>query len=251
MSHGASVIVPSLTGDRLSLLLDSLAEQTIDHQVIVVDNGCPDGSVQRACERHPGVERLRFERNLGFSRAVNAGATRAEGDVLLMVNDDVVCDPTFVEPSSRRRSTRVPGSRWPLGCFATLQDPHLIETAVVATVGTARVLRAAGLEVEEVAKVADADAGEQTVVDLIHDRRCDLIVNTPQGSGARADGYRIREAALAARVPCMTTISGAAAAVHAIANARAETALSLQERIHHGGTNGSPMNPLLSAGDKS
>jgi carbamoyl-phosphate synthase large subunit len=102
---------------------------------------------------------------------------------------------------------------------------------LVATVGTARVLRAAGLEVDEVAKVADAADDEQTVVDLIHDRRCDLIVNTPQGSGARADGYRIREAALAARVPCITTISGAAAAVHAIANARAETALSLQERI--------------------
>ena len=60
--------------------------------------------------------------------------------------------------------------------------------------------------------------------------RCDLVVNTPQGSGARADGYRIREAALVARVPCITTISGAAAAVHAIANARAETSLSLQER---------------------
>ena len=102
---------------------------------------------------------------------------------------------------------------------------------LVATVGTARVLRAAGLDVEEVAKVADATDDEQTVVDLIHDHRCDLIVNTPQGSGARADGYRIREAALAARVPCVTTIAGAAAAVHAIANARAETALSLQERI--------------------
>jgi carbamoyl-phosphate synthase large subunit len=102
---------------------------------------------------------------------------------------------------------------------------------LVATVGTARVLRAAGLEVDEVAKVADAADDEQTVVDLIHEHRCDLIVNTPQGSGARADGYRIREAAIAARVPCITTISGAAAAVHAIANARAETALSLQERI--------------------
>ena len=61
--------------------------------------------------------------------------------------------------------------------------------------------------------------------------RCDLVINTPQGSGARADGYLIREAALVARVPCVTTISGAAAAVHAIANARAESTLSLQERI--------------------
>jgi carbamoyl-phosphate synthase large subunit len=102
---------------------------------------------------------------------------------------------------------------------------------LVATVGTARVLRAAGLTVEEVAKVADASEAEQTVVDLVQEGRCDLIVNTPQGSGARADGYRIREAAIAARVPCVTTISGAAAAVHAIANARAESALSLQERI--------------------
>jgi carbamoyl-phosphate synthase large subunit len=102
---------------------------------------------------------------------------------------------------------------------------------LVATEGTARTLRAAGLQIEEVAKVADAGDGEATVVDLVRRGRCDLVINTPQGSGARADGYLIREAALAARVPCVTTISGAAAAVHAIANARAESALSLQERI--------------------
>ncbi len=70
-----------------------------------------------------------------------------------------------------------------------------------------------------------------TVVDLIRRGRCDLVINTPQGSGARADGYLIREAALAARVPCITTLSGAAAVVHAIAGARTEIALSLQERI--------------------
>ena len=69
-----------------------------------------------------------------------------------------------------------------------------------------------------------------TVVDLIRRGRCDLVVNTPQGSGARTDGYLIREAALVARVPCITTLSGAQAAVHAIANARSEDALSLQER---------------------
>jgi carbamoyl-phosphate synthase large subunit len=102
---------------------------------------------------------------------------------------------------------------------------------LVATEGTARTLRAAGLEIGDVAKVADAVGDEATVVDLVRRGRCDLIINTPQGSGARADGYLIREAALVARVPCVTTIAGAAAAVHAIANARAESALSLQERI--------------------
>jgi len=102
---------------------------------------------------------------------------------------------------------------------------------LVATAGTAATLRSAGLVVDEVGKVAEADSARRTVVDLIRQHRCDLVVNTPQGSGARADGYLIREAALIARVPCITTIAGAAAAVHAIANARAETALSLQERI--------------------
>jgi carbamoyl-phosphate synthase large subunit len=103
---------------------------------------------------------------------------------------------------------------------------------LLATGGTARVLSAAGLSVREVRKVTDEGA-DPTVVDLIRTGRCDLVVNTPQGSAeARSDGYLIREAALAARVPCITTISGAAAAVHAIANARAgEPAISLQERI--------------------
>ncbi len=101
---------------------------------------------------------------------------------------------------------------------------------LVATEGTARTLEAAGLAVERVAKVADG--GEATVVDLIRRGRCDLVVNTPAGGAQqRTDGYRIREAALVARLPCITTISGAAAAVHAIANARTELALSLQERI--------------------
>ena len=101
---------------------------------------------------------------------------------------------------------------------------------LVATEGTARTPRVAGLQIEVIAKVADADADEATVVDLVRRGRCDLVINTPQGSGARADGYLIREAALVARVPCGTTISGAAAAVHAIVNPRAESALSLRER---------------------
>jgi carbamoyl-phosphate synthase large subunit len=106
---------------------------------------------------------------------------------------------------------------------------------LLATVGTADTLASAGLEVERVRKVTEEGAGP-TVVDLIRRGRCNLVINTPQGSGARTDGYLIREAALVARVPCITTLSGAAAAVHAIANARSEESLSLQElqeRIEH------------------
>ena len=101
---------------------------------------------------------------------------------------------------------------------------------LLATSGTADTLAAAGLEVDRVRKVTENGDGP-TIVDLIRRGRCNLVVNTPHGSGARTDGYLIREAALVARVPCITTLSGAAAAVHAIANARTEESLSLQERI--------------------
>ncbi|MDE3191748.1 MAG: carbamoyl-phosphate synthase large subunit [Acidobacteriota bacterium] len=100
-----------------------------------------------------------------------------------------------------------------------------------ATEGTAATLSGAGLDVEAVRKLSEADGDELTVIDLIRRGRCDLVINTPEGRNARSDGYAIREAALSRRVPCITTISGAAAAVHAIANARAEQAVSLQERI--------------------
>ena len=167
------------------------------------------------------------------ARARDALDGRGDGDA-----------PPTCPPRSRRRSVR-PGGRCrpaarPSSPSATATSRAIAPIAaalaglgfeLVATTGTARTLRAAGLEVDEVGKVADAEEGEPTVVDLIRERRCDLVVNTPQGSGARADGYLIREAALVARVPCVTTVSGAAAAVHAIANARAEAMLSLQERI--------------------
>jgi carbamoyl-phosphate synthase large subunit len=102
--------------------------------------------------------------------------------------------------------------------------------ALCATGGTARALAAAGLAVTHVRKVTEPGDGP-TVVDLVRRRRCELVVNTPDGSGARSDGYLIREAALLARVPCVTTIAGAAAAVEAIAQASRGETISLQERV--------------------
>src|SRR4051795_6193928 len=103
---------------------------------------------------------------------------------------------------------------------------------LLATSGTADTLGAAGIAIERVRKVTEDGEGP-SVVDLIRRGRCNLVVNTPHGSGARTDGYLIREAALVARGPCITPLSGAAAAVHAIANARSEESVSLQERIEH------------------
>jgi len=102
--------------------------------------------------------------------------------------------------------------------------------SLCATGGTAWALAAAGLKVDGIRKVTEPGDGP-TVVDLIRRQRVDLVINTPDGRGARSDGYLIREAALVARVPCVTTIAGASAAVEAIARATRGETLSLQERV--------------------
>ncbi|GAA3961016.1 carbamoyl-phosphate synthase large subunit [Gordonia caeni] len=104
---------------------------------------------------------------------------------------------------------------------------------ILATKGTADVLRRNGIEVTEVRKHFEAADGEESVVDMIRDGRVDLIINTPAGSsGPRADGYEIRSAAITAGIPCVTTVPGAGAAVQGIEAALGATmgVESLQRR---------------------
>ena len=109
---------------------------------------------------------------------------------------------------------------------------------IVATAGTARAIRGMGVRVDAVLEKiggegASAPSPLPNVVDCIESGDIDLIVNTPTGSGARADGWEIRRAAVARGIPCITTLSGGHAAARAIAAARhgEPTVLSLQE-IH-------------------
>jgi carbamoyl-phosphate synthase large subunit len=86
---------------------------------------------------------------------------------------------------------------------------------VLATEGTADVLRRHGLAVTVVRKYSEGvrDGGE-TIVDRILAGDVDMIINTPYGnSGPRVDGYEIRAAAVSRGVPCITTVQGASAAV--------------------------------------
>ena len=83
--------------------------------------------------------------------------------------------------------------------------------------------------------------GSPNVVDLIRERRCDLVINTPTGSGARADGYEIRTAAVRHEVPCVTTMTGASAAARAIAaSGRAARPRSGRLQEIHGSREGRP-----------
>ncbi|AGE36546.1 carbamoyl-phosphate synthase large subunit [Corynebacterium urealyticum] len=91
---------------------------------------------------------------------------------------------------------------------------------VLATAGTASMLRRNGVECEVVAKVSDTSGeGEnaRNVVDYIRDGEIDLVINTPAGSAdARTDGYEIRAASVNSGVPCATTVQGTVAAVQGI-----------------------------------
>ena len=92
-----SVVVPTLGGSRLERVLDSLAAQTADAEVIVVDDGSTGASVAGRVGDRDGVEVMRLEVNSGFSKACNAAAARARGEALVLLNDDCVVDPDFLE----------------------------------------------------------------------------------------------------------------------------------------------------------
>jgi carbamoyl-phosphate synthase large subunit len=91
---------------------------------------------------------------------------------------------------------------------------------ILATAGTAGVLRRNGVEVTTVRKHHEGEGpeGEQTTVQLIRNGGIDLVVNTPYSTSgsARVDGYEIRTAAVRANIPCITTVQGLGAAVQGI-----------------------------------
>jgi N-acetylglucosaminyl-diphospho-decaprenol L-rhamnosyltransferase len=65
--------------------------------VVVVDNGSDDGTAALLRERYPAVELVRLEENRGFAAGVNRGIAAGTGAFVVLVNNDVECDPEFVE----------------------------------------------------------------------------------------------------------------------------------------------------------
>ncbi len=84
---------------------------------------------------------------------------------------------------------------------------------LIASRGTAAYLRAYGLDVGVVFKVNE---GRPNIADEIVNRKVDLVINTPLGRESFFDDRIVRRAAMMHEVPCITTLTGAAAAVSAI-----------------------------------
>jgi carbamoyl-phosphate synthase large subunit len=83
---------------------------------------------------------------------------------------------------------------------------------LLSTRGTAKALRSAGVEVQEICKLQE---GRPNLIDYMKNGEVDLVVNTPSGKGARTDEGKIRAAAVMNRVTCITTLAAAEAAVEA------------------------------------
>jgi carbamoyl-phosphate synthase large subunit len=101
---------------------------------------------------------------------------------------------------------------------------------LMATEGTARRMEEAGIAVQHVNKLQE---GQPNLLDYLLDGGIQLIMNTPSGKGARTDEGKIRAAAVARGVPCITTIQAADAAVRAMEALRSEeiTVQALQDRF--------------------
>ena len=95
---------------------------------------------------------------------------------------------------------------------------HQLGFEILATIGTAEILARNGITSTVVRKYGQGESskdGAPSIVDLIDQERVDVVINTPSGRRARADGYEIRAAAVAADKPLFTTIAQLGAAVAA------------------------------------
>jgi len=177
---------------------------------------------------------LPFDRFEG-SDAVLGPEMRSTGEVMGVARDF---------PSAFAKAQAAAGSALPTEgtAFITVTDTdkpaagavaqilHDLGFRIVATRGTAEAIQRWGVPATVIDKINEGRAGNN-VVDWIERGDVDLVVNTPTGSGARTDGWEIRRAAVAAGIPCLTTLSAGLSAARAISSERQGVAevISLQE----------------------
>jgi carbamoyl-phosphate synthase large subunit len=116
----------------------------------------------------------------------------------------------FISVNNSDKPTVVPVAR----------DLAALGFTIAASRGTAAFLRAHGIDVEVIYKVNE---GRPNIADQIVNRKIDLVINTPLGRESFFDDRAVRRAATMAQVPCITTLTGATAAVSAIKALRSQT----------------------------
>lgn len=125
-----SIIIPNWNGkEYLRDCLKSLEQQTFrSFEVIVVDNGSDDGSIEMAAEEYPWAKVVALEKNEGFCKAVNIGIRASKAPYVILLNNDTRADKMFVREM-------VAGIRKRPRCFSCqakmlqMSQPDLIDDA--------------------------------------------------------------------------------------------------------------------------
>jgi GT2 family glycosyltransferase len=168
------VIVPTVGRARVGRLLDSLSDAAGAHETIVVDNGTGAADLDEAVAGLDGARVMRLDSNLGFSRAVNLAAAEAEGETLVVLNDDSVVEPGFVASLTGHLDPAA-GIVMAAGVMRDAAAPGLIETA--------------GIELDRTLMAFDYLNGEP--VDVLEGEVPDPI--GPSGAAAAIDTSAFRD----------------------------------------------------------
>ena len=121
-----SVVIPNWNGKHfLKACLDSLIKQSYaDIEILIVDNGSKDGSVEYIQSEYPTVRLACFPVNTGFAPAVNRGIRESRGEFIALINNDTVVDEHWVEQLVKGMAEHPDcGS---LGCKMLAYDDHTL-----------------------------------------------------------------------------------------------------------------------------
>jgi GT2 family glycosyltransferase len=124
-----SVIVINWNGrQHLQACLDALAaQQGVDFETLVVDNGSTDGSAELVRAQFPAVRLVALADNRGFAGGNNAGAREARGRHLVFLNNDTVAEPGWL--AALRRAVDEPGFALATSRVVYMHDPAVIDSA--------------------------------------------------------------------------------------------------------------------------
>ena len=195
----AKVAARVMTGFKLKdLNFERIDSQSIDYfsvkEAVLPFNRFPGFDTILGPEMKSTGEVMGIDKSFGIAFAKSQIATNQ----VLPVTGTV-----FISVSDKDKNTIIPLSR-------SLQK---IGFKIIATKGTADILEKNGILCDSVLKISE---GRPNVLDMMKNGEIDLIINTPEGSNARSDGYYLRTAAVMQNIPSITTISAAKAVVQGI-----------------------------------
>lgn len=130
----SAVYIPNFNGSRwLGRALESLREQTRPCEVVVVDNGSSDDSVDLVRDGFPEVKLLDLGRNAGFGPALNRAVAEHPADAVILLNNDAAAEPRFVEALHDGLGA---GIEMVAGVLVQERDPKLIDSAGIVADAT-------------------------------------------------------------------------------------------------------------------